>query len=242
MHGFLRTAVLAAAEEGLCRMLPGLLAGENIALEAVAPDGEAALEAVRVFRPDLLIADQYLPVLDGAAVLERVCSGEFAVTPARIMLFRQELLLPERAKLESTGAVLLCWPAGKDRFRAALESLSECRFPEDRSKRAETLLDALGVPQHAGRQCLRLAVLFCAEDERLLRRRSAVLYPMVGQLLDISPAAVERNMRHAIGAAWQSDKFDNQVRIFADTVDAGRGQPTCGEMIARLADILRLEG
>ena len=49
-------------------------------------------------------------------------------------------------------------------------------------------------------------------------------------------------MRHAIDLAWQSNQFENQYRIFADTVDAGRGQPTCGEMISRLADILRLEG
>ena len=44
-------------------------------------------------------------------------------------------------------------------------------------------------------------------------------------------------MRHAIDLAWRSDQVDNQYRIFADTIDARRGQPTCGEMISRLADI-----
>ena len=68
------------------------------------------------------------------------------------------------------------------------------------------------------------------------------LYPRIGEAFGMNTRQVERAMRHVIGLAWQSDKFDNQYRIFADTVDAGRGQPTCSEMISRLADILRLEG
>jgi hypothetical protein len=64
----------------------------------------------------------------------------------------------------------------------------------------------------------------------------------VAEMLGIDANAVERAMRSAISAAWRSNQFENQYRIFADTVDAGRGQPSCGEMIACLADILRLEG
>ena len=80
------------------------------------------------------------------------------------------------------------------------------------------------------------------ENHDVINRITKELYPGVAKRFDTSASKVERAMRHAIGLAWQSDKFDNQYQIFADTVDAGRGQPTCGEMISRLADILRLEG
>lgn len=115
-------------------------------------------------------------------------------------------------------------------------------FPEGQQRRVDQLLDELGVPTHAGRNCLRTAALLCASDERYLYKLSASLYPRTGELCGMNASQVERAMRHAIDLAWQSDKMDNQYRIFADTVDAGRGQPACSEMISRLADILRLEG
>ena len=52
----------------------------------------------------------------------------------------------------------------------------------------------------------------------------------------------ERAMRYAIDAAWRTGQIDNQHRIFGDTIDARRGKPTCGEMIAQLAEELRWEG
>jgi hypothetical protein len=45
-----------------------------------------------------------------------------------------------------------------------------------------------------------------------------------------------------IEVAWRTGEIDEQARIFGDTIDARRGRPTCGEMIAQLADILRWEG
>ena len=116
------------------------------------------------------------------------------------------------------------------------------RFSPEEAAQADALLDDLGVPAHRGRSCLRTAVLLCAADERLQHSLGRRLYPLTGEICGMSAAQAERAMRHAIDLAWQSDQFDNQYRIFADTVDAGRGQPTCGEMICRLADILRLEG
>ena len=49
-------------------------------------------------------------------------------------------------------------------------------------------------------------------------------------------------MRHAIDVAWRTGEIEQQQAIFGDTIDARRGKPTCGEMIALLADILRWEG
>ena len=243
MRRSIRTALVAAAEDDMRMRLPFLLAAADIDLEEMVSDGAAALEAAGRLRPDLLVADQCLPVLDGLSLAERMLSGRI-VKPSVLILMRTEFPSVNRAKLEETGVVFLPCNAGKEDFRAAAEHFrsQEIAFSENACRRAETLLDELGVPAHPGREGLKYAALLCAEDERLLHGRGERLYPMLGGMMNIQPAAVERAMRHAIDAAWQSDKLENQHRIFADTVDAGRGQPTCGEMIARLADILRLEG
>ena len=239
-----RTAIAAAADEGVRRALPALLAGANLTLEAMEGDGRAALERARNCRADVVIADVHLPVMDGPALAGCILTESgFARRPKVMLLCRREFPVSGRAKLESSGVLFLDWPAGQDAFSEAVESLLDrMDFCPERVNRAEKLLDELGVPVHAGRECLKFAALICADDDRMLHRRDSALYPLLGKMLAIDSAGVERALRHAIGAAWQSDKFENQYRIFADTVDARRGQPTCGEMIARLADILRLEG
>ena len=66
-------------------------------------------------------------------------------------------------------------------------------------------------------------------------------YPEVARQTGLSPAQVERALRHAIDAAWRNGAIEHQHRIFGDTIDARRGKPTCGEMIAQLAEELRWE-
>ena len=227
------------------RVLPILLAAADIALEGMFSDGVSALDAARRMHPDLMVADMCLPLMDGCALAEHVLTGSaFILRPRILILQRQEFPACNRAKLEQAGVVFMPWPPKKEAFIAAVERLRGMRpvFDSRCSADADRLLDELGVPVHMGREALKYAALLCAENERLLHKRSENLYPMLAQMLNVPASAVERALRHVIGAAWQSDKFENQHRIFADTVDAGRGQPTCGEMIARLADILRLEG
>ena len=241
----IRTAVAAAAAENVRRALPRLLAHSGIELLSMSPDAASAFHAVRTHRPDLLIADLELPQMDGAALaLHILHDRSLPVRPATIVLRYPEFPVPNAPALESSGILLLDKPLASPAFCASIDlmrSRAPVFHPTD-ELRTDSLLDELGVPAHPGRDCLKLAVLLCASDERLLHRLTPLLYPEIGRLLSRSAEQIERSLRHVINLAWQSDKFENQYRIFADTVDARRGQPTCGEMISRLADILRLEG
>ena len=58
----------------------------------------------------------------------------------------------------------------------------------------------------------------------------------------MTPAQAERAIRYVIDAAWRTGAMEEQNRIFGDTIDARRGRPPCGEMIAQLAEHLRWEG
>ena len=245
MRRAIHTAVAAAATPGIRRILPALLADAGVELVRMSADGASAWEALINLRPDLLVADMELPGMDGGSLAWRAaCTSALPARPAALVLCWPEFSPPIQAELESVGAVFLKKPLSSEAFRGAVDQLRGAKpmFLPAELARAEALLDALGVPAHAGRGCLKYAALICARDERARHALAKRVYPAAGELCGLTAAQAERAMRHAIGLAWRSDKFENQYRIFADTVDAARGQPTCGEMISRLADILRSEG
>jgi len=221
------------------------LADAGVALDCICEDGPSALHALSDFRPDLLVADILLSGMDGQVLAKRtLCSFELPVRPAVLILFDGRCPLSEKEALHVCGAEFLEIPASPESFVEAVEILrsGDLRFTTKEEQYADFLLNTLGVPAHPGREYLKLAALLCAADRRFGQNLGACLYPKTGEAFGISAGQAERAIRHVIGLAWQSDKFENQYRVFADTVDAGRGQPTCGEMISRLADILRSEG
>jgi two-component system response regulator (stage 0 sporulation protein A) len=139
--------------------------------------------------------------------------------------------------------VALETPVDADRLKAALDALSKRprALPENKAARLNALLDALGVPLHRGRDCLVLAVALAWHDAGRVASLKDGVYPEVARQTGLSPAQVERALRHAIDAAWRNGAIEHQHRIFGDTIDARRGKPTCGEMIAQLAEELRWE-
>lgn len=241
----MRTAVAAVSIHSVRRQVVHALAVAEVDLLLMAGDALAAFDALAALRPDLLVADVHLPAMEGTALVQQAMrTARLPVRPASIVLYDPQFPLFDRGTLDEMGVRFVQKPVIAKDFSIAVDALRSAPpyFPSAECRRIDALLDALGVPMHIGRECLRTAVLLCASDERCLHHLSATLYPRVGAYCGLSAVQAERAMRHAIGLAWQSDQFDNQYRIFADTVDAGRGQPTCGEMISRLADILRLEG
>ena len=241
----IRTAVAASATPIAQRQLLRALAREGIELLAFAEDGRTAWSQLEAHRPDLLAVDLELPALDGAELARRaLCGYTLPVRPAVLLMHYPEFAVPDASELSDLGAVLLEKPLEEKRFAAAIDELRSAglRFRPEECARVDQLLDELGVPQHIGRDCLRAAILLCAADVRAIHSLTAWVYPAAGACCGCTQQQAERAMRHAISLAWRSDQVDNQYRIFADTIDAGRGQPTCGEMISRLADILRLEG
>ena len=221
------------------------LSGAGVKLDCMCADGPSALRALEEFHSDLLVTETSLPGMDGQALARHaLCSFRLPVRPGVLILFDGRCAPPEQEALSACGAEFLETPFSPEAFVAAADRLRKrkLRFTVREQRHADSLLDALGIPDHPGRDCLKLASLLCAADRSLGQNLSAGLYPRTGAAFGINARQAERAIRHAIFLAWRSDKFDNQYRIFADTVDAGRGQPTCGEMISRLADILRSEG
>ena len=208
------------------------------------PDAESALRRIRSLQPELVVAAAVLPGADGVGFAQRVRALRLDVRPALLIQRFPGLALPNAPRLEALAAVAVDRPLTADALRSALEALKPRlnALPPRLEARLESLLDALGVPRHPGRDCLARAIALAWADRRRLRALRDGLYAPVAREMDLAPAQVERAIRHAIEVAWRTGDIEQQHRIFGDTIDARRGKPTGGEMIAQLADILRWEG
>lgn len=238
-----KRAVAAGFSAGMDAICP-MLAGFGFERIERAADGVEALRLVRETNPDLAVADAVLPGMDGVEFVRRAREMKLLVRPALLLLKPPGLSLPGQDRLEALGATALDAPPEPKRLGdilAKLERLAQA-LPPEKAARLEGLLDDLGLPAHRGRDCLARAIALAWADRRMLRDLRGALYPRVAAATGLEPAQAERAMRHAIDAAWRTGPMEQQHKIFGDTIDAKRGKPTCGEMIAQLADILRWEG
>ena len=236
-----RTAIVAGT--GFAE-IHALLGGAGFRMAGSARDAGEALALLGRIQADLLLADAVLPGMDGPALAEAVLNRPLWVHPAVILAAPKGLRPPGAERLRPANAALLEKPLTSGAVAAAYREIVE-RPPAltpDRAARLTALLDALGVPEHPGRHALAEAVALAWLDGRRLRAMRQRLYPAAGAAAGLDPAQTERAIGHAIDAAWRSSAMEAQYRVFGDTIDATRGRPTCGEMIARLADILRWEG
>lgn len=235
-----KRAVIAAAWPAEATAWAGLLEELGFTERICAENGAEALRVVRAELPDLLLADEILPVLDGITLSERILAAPLAVQPG-ILLVRPAGMHVRRT---SPGCVSLYRPLTAETIAAAVETVRpEARSaPPEKRALAEHALDEIGVPEHCGREYLLRAAEMVWADARLLRSLTTRVYPAIAEQTHSDARRVERAVRHVIDVAWRVGDLEAQERLFGETIDAKRGNPTNGEMIARIADILRWEG
>lgn len=200
-----------------------------------ARDAVQAMDIVRQHTIDIVFADVLLPGMGGAALLRQL-KRHPGVRPGGVLTCvqgfpAQETEFPLLTRPYATDAVLAVIPG----------TLPEHRLHEAAADRIDVLLDRLGVPLHPGRDCLRIAIAMAVIDPRLSGKLSKRLYPAIAAQTGATPAQAERAIRHCIDTAWKRGPVEEQYRLFGNTIDAQRGKPTVAEMIARSADIIRLE-
>lgn len=235
-----RTAVISDLSVDSAARTKRLLAEVGyVALKTVF-DGKNAYEAALRLRPDAVITDAVMPRLDGAGLATRLVHTQLSIRPAVIVVAFEGLAPPIR---RNPSVRVITKPIRADELREALQDTSvERRRITLRARTAfSTILDRLGVPEHPGREYLMEAAYLAYCDARLTSGLTKALYPMVAGRFLVTSSAVERAMRHVIEFAWANGSIEEQYGIFKGTIDAARGKPTCGGMIAQLAEMLRME-
>lgn len=216
----------------------------GIAVCCRVENGRDALQAIGENRFDILVADLVLPVMDGMALAKKIWSMPLRLYPGILLMHLGCLSKADEQTLLEMGGSALCKPWNASDLVASIQSVlvENRRVPCKWRERLGEILDQLDVPDHCGRDFLEEAIYRTCMDRRLAGSLTGRLYPMVGTRFGVTSRRVEQAMRHVIDLAWKSDAIDAQYELFRGTIDAQRGKPTCGEMIAQLADILRLEG
>ena len=121
------TRVLIAEDEALIRLdLKEMLEEEGYAVVAEVGDGQQAVDQATELRPDLVILDIQMPVLDGLAAAEQIASTRIA--PVIVLTAFSQRELVERAR-DAGAMAYLVKPFSKNDLVPAIE-VARARFVE----------------------------------------------------------------------------------------------------------------
>ena len=213
-------------------------------------DGFAALDAVRLHKPDILILDHVMPNLDGLGVLEALQGKPDRPKVVMLTAFGQESLVQRAADLGADYYIMKPFdiPTLVQRVRQVADpGRAKVQFQHEKrrqevERKVTRELSLLGVPPHfKGYTYLKDAVTLVVLDPELLNAVTKELYPLVARMRETNPQTVERAIRHAIESTWVRGNLRFIEELFAYTVDAEKGKPTNSSFIARLADHVRME-
>ena len=215
----------------------------EMSVVGAAHDGEEALEMVIRLQPDVLVCGMMMPRLDGCGLLEQL--RELPQRPAVIVIsnVRQDDFI--RRAFDLGASDYLIKPYDPHTLIRRLESIvcEHAGYPQTRQteQRLSGMLLKLGIPAHVkGYRFLQDAVLAVMVDPGVMKHMMHDLYPRVAIKYHTSAECVERSIRHAICMAWERCRPEESSRILGRSVIAGYERPTSSELIALVAEKMRL--
>ena len=234
-------AVIADISKSSAENSRRILEAFGYRISDIVDDGMLAVAKCIKRRADILLIDAVLPSLDGVAAMRRLREMRLAKYPAIIIAAYAGLTLPIGSPVP--GMCIIDKPITENKMHDAIEMTSflRRRMPEVIHAKLNRIFGRLGLPEHLGSDYLMDAAFLAHEDRALTSALTSILYPMLAKRHSVTAAAVERAMRYAIEFAWANGNIDEQYSVFKGTIDASRGKPTCGGMIAQLAEMLRME-
>jgi two-component system response regulator (stage 0 sporulation protein A) len=220
-------------------------------------DGIKLLEKIETVRPDVVLADLFMPRLDGIGVIKAARTKTPGAKPLFIIVSNFTSPTLEREVMVSGAAYFAIYP-----FDAAdlaerivqlcdLNGLSANTPAKPRQNLQETepsleiqvteILHQIGVPAHIkGYHYLRDSIIMAIETPDIINAVTKQLYPSVAKKYNTTASRVERAIRHAIEVAWDRGDVDILNSYFGYTIHNTRGKPTNSEFIAMISDRLRL--
>ena len=189
--------------------------------------GEGALSAAKKCRPDILVIDAVLPLMDGLGTIDRLRE-----------------IYGERMP-QVIGGVMM--PFARDLTEALTQMLKKVRGEADWTRmepacrRAAGLLSKMGMRSTLrGYEYLSSAAALAWEDESRMDAVGDMLYKPVALRFGTTEQAVERLIRHAVESVMDAFGVRRVYGFFGNSIDPIRGKPTNAEMIGMLAQYMRV--
>jgi len=219
-------------------------------------DGMKLLEKIESIHPDVVLADLFMPRLDGIGVMKAIQSKVAGMRPMFVIIsnftsptLEREVMMsgasyfaisPFNAADLSDRIIQLCSISGiipKTSVRSQAPATEEPSL----EIQVTEVLHQIGVPAHIkGYHYLRDSIIMAIETPDIINAVTKQLYPNVAKLYETTASRVERAIRHAIEVAWDRGDVDILNSYFGYTIHNTRGKPTNSEFIAMISDRLRL--
>lgn len=257
--------LIADDSQRLCSMISDYFdTQEDIQIVDVVHNGEEAIEQIISKKPDIVLLDVVMPLIDGLGVLERINEENLEKKPIFIMLSAVGHEKITKNALALGAEYYMMKPFNYDslakRIRQLKGRIEFVRKEKGTNLIKETsnakygypsrilesevtnIIHEIGVPAHIkGYQYLRDAIIMVINDIEVLNSITKSLYPAIAEKYDTTSSRVERAIRHAIEVAWSRGKMETLDNLFGYTISHGKGKPTNSEFVALIADKLRLE-
>lgn len=218
-------------------------------------DGLKVVSTVKSEKPDVLIADVFMPNIDILGVLGEIEKIERKSRPLVMAISSYANPRLEKEILESGATYYFIKPIDINMMAERIIKLSGWRnettplkvenstvSDRDLEVMITDIIHQIGVPAHIkGYHYLREAIMLSIKNTEIINSVTKLLYPTVAKKYSTTSSRVERAIRHAIEVAWDRGDIDVLNSYFGYTIQNERGKPTNSEFIAMISDKLRLK-
>ncbi|MGN0395740.1 MAG: sporulation transcription factor Spo0A [Coprococcus sp.] len=250
--------------ELIASQLMANMSNEEINIMDKVSDGETAIESIKKYKPDIVLLDICLPVIDGLAVMETIGNDEKLTDTIFVVVTSVGSQRLIRCAFELGATFYILKPYNPIQLVARIKQIFKrkqeydteeadelvCIPNKSRAIKASDNIESdvtdiirdIGIPANIkGYQYIREGIIMAVNDANMLNYITKLLYPTIAKKYKTTSSSVERAIRHAIEVAWSRGQIDVINDMFGYTVNAGKGKPTNSEFIALIADKLRIE-
>lgn len=247
------TRILVVDDHAILRknLIDFLLAQEDVELVGEAANGIEALKCLSDNTFDVIVTDLVMPMMDGYTFMEELSKLALEPMPKIIIisaLGRDDFVL--RA-IDMGAKFFMVKPFEPEHLYGHIKRMNKkiskngkqqsvhISQPEPLSldEQLGSLFLSIGIPAHIkGYQFLRTGIRMLIDHPDIINHITKELYPGIAAYFDTSASKVERDIRHAIGVAWNRGRVDSLNSLLGCKVFVPEERPTNGEFMAMLAD------
>lgn len=219
-------------------------------------DGKSLLKLIVSEKPDVVIADIFMPSLDAIAVMNLLKTEKINKKTEFIIMSNCDSAVLEKQVMGAGALYYFLKPISAEILCERVvqfTSLDYCQtenskdnvqieFEKELDIKITEIMHHIGIPAHIkGYQYIRESIKLSVKNRDAINNITKVLYPTIAKQFNTTSSRVERAIRHAIEIAW--DRGDAEVlnSYFGYTIYYERGKPTNSEFIALLSDNFRLK-
>ena len=247
--------IVADESEELGKSCEKIFKGYGMDVSLCEKDGIRVLNKIRSEKPDIVLADVFMPNLDILGVLEQLKDIKISERPLVIAMSAFDNQRLEKELIEAGAGYYFLKPFDIKSMAERIIKLADWKcgnvplavknsiLPDTELEvKITEIIHEIGVPAHIkGYHYLREAIILSVKNSEIINSVTKILYPTVAKNHSTTASRVERAIRHAIEVAWDRGNIDVLNSYFGYTIQNDRGKPTNSEFIAMISDKLRLE-